>query len=78
LIEQRACRDVVYDETIRQPWLAKWKTLETMRFLLEFRDKSLDGLGGFASLHIVVVLKEGAGVSAVRCESVAIPFEFSG
>ena len=31
LIEQRACRDVVYDETIRRPWLAKGKTHETMQ-----------------------------------------------
>jgi hypothetical protein len=31
LIEQRACRDVVYDETIRRPWLAKGKSQETMQ-----------------------------------------------
>jgi len=31
LIEQRACRDVVYDETIRRPWLTKGKTHETMQ-----------------------------------------------
>lgn len=31
LIETRASRDVVYDEIVRQPWLAKGKTQETMQ-----------------------------------------------
>jgi hypothetical protein len=31
LIETRACRDVVFEEFIRDPWLAKGKTRETMR-----------------------------------------------
>ena len=30
LIETRACRDVVYEENIRKPWIAKGKTRETM------------------------------------------------
>ena len=48
LIEQRACRDVVYDETIRRPWLAKGKTLETMQnyYDMQTREatKSVEGL----------------------------------
>jgi len=40
LVEQRACRDVVYDETIRRPWLAKGKTDETMQNYYDMQTRS--------------------------------------
>lgn len=30
LIETRACRDLVYEESVRKPWMEKGKTRETM------------------------------------------------
>src|SRR5215813_9810343 len=51
LIEQRACRDVVYDETIRRPWLAKGKSQETMQNYYDSQTRD-------ATAHFDEVIKE--------------------
>lgn len=51
LIEQRACRDVVYDETVRRPWLAKGKSRETMQ---NYYDSQTDS----ATKHVEGVIVE--------------------
>jgi hypothetical protein len=40
LIETRASRDVVYEETVRKPWLAKGKTRETMDNFYDMQTRS--------------------------------------
>jgi hypothetical protein len=51
LIESRACRDVVFDETVRKPWMEKGKTRETM-------DNFFGMKTGIATEYVEALIKE--------------------
>ena len=40
LIETRACRDLVYEENVRKPWMEKGKTRETMDNFYEMHTRT--------------------------------------
>jgi hypothetical protein len=40
LIETRACRDLVYEENVRRPWMEKGKTRETMDNFYDMHTRS--------------------------------------
>ena len=59
LIEARACRDVVFDETVRKPWIEKGKTRETM-------DNFFDMKTGIATEYVEALIKAIKGKAAER------------
>src|SRR5216684_5846449 len=50
-IEARACRDVAFEEIVRNPWLAKGKTRETMDNYFDLKSRN-------AIEHVDAVIKE--------------------
>lgn len=64
LIEQRACRDVVYDETVRRPWLAKGKSRETMQNYYDSQTRD-------ATQHVEGLIKEYKKKAAERTRQFA-------